>query len=167
MVRITKDLRMPVPEFNTLDEFVDWYIENKPYEPSRIYRTDDASTTSLFKSGRFMVEMYMIDEFPKVGEHSHPNANVVLAAMGTNLDYIDYILQPILPAGQPHGQDFDGKKKEGLLLLAFSEWEYNHPVTTLAANWHGNMVGEKQKALVKQFYPNAKFNGLFVESLGV
>jgi hypothetical protein len=146
-----------VPDsWNDVKEFATWWIKaNMPMafsKDSEIFITDDATTTCLFKKGRWQVELYLIHPCPIAPIHEHPGVEVVQMRLDSKKHFV---LTEILHRGEAHGA---GKRNEneilGFPLIAFEHWQDREPCT-IAAMWKGKTVGPKQEALIRRFHPDA------------
>ncbi len=150
-----KDLTVPESWVNVKD-FADWWMATGmpiifPPNPE-VFLSDDASAISIFRKGRFQVEMYLIHPHPKVPEHEHPGVEVIKMSMTHDKNPI---MSNILKDGESHGA---GTRLEaetiGFPLIAFQHWLTRDP-TTIASMWKGPTVGPLQEALIKRFNPDA------------
>lgn len=146
-----------IPEtWTNVKEFADWWMAAGmpmifPKNPE-VFRSDDATAISIFRHGRFQVEMYLIHPHPKVPDHEHPGVEVIKMSM-THAKVP--IMSNVLHDGESHGA---GVKLEaetiGFPLIAFQHWQTQDP-TTIASMWKGPTVGPLQEALIKRFHPSA------------
>jgi hypothetical protein len=146
--------------WHTLEEFVDWYLDNElPYripEQAEVFRSDDAMALCIFRQGQFQVEQYFMSEAHKVKAHAHPGVEVLQLAMvspgmpfGAQMNHIQ--------SGEYHGGR--GRSTDPSIpgsMLAFERWHDDLEPTTVAARWHGPLMGPLHHALVRRFYPNAR-----------
>jgi hypothetical protein len=150
-----------VPEtWESLEEFATWYLDSQlPYripEDAELFRSDDASALCVFRHGQFQVEQYFIDDIYRVKAHAHPGVEVMQVSMVT----------VGLPFGEPtnHIQsgEFHGGKGQPSdpcrpgSILAFERWQEGLKPTTVAARWHGPLVGPLHRAIVTRFYPEVR-----------
>lgn len=148
---------MDIPEtWNNVEEFGVWWVKNNmpikfPEEPE-IFRTDDATATTLFRQGRFQVELYMIHPNPQLQDHEHPGVEVIKVRMGNTENKVAFT-KPLLD-GQKHGAgvrlEADTK---GFPLLAIQHWKTREP-TTVASMWKGKTVGPMHDKLIRRFNPD-------------
>jgi hypothetical protein len=148
---------LEIPEsWSDVKAFGDWWMESGmpilfPKDPE-VFMSDDATAISLFRQGRWQVEMYLIHPNPKVPEHEHPGVQVI------KMDMVHApvpLMSNILYRGESHGA---GTRLEaetiGFPLIAFQYWEDRDPCT-IAAMWKGPTVGPLQEALIRRFHPDA------------
>lgn len=150
-----KDL--PIPEsWADVKEFADWWMHAGmpimfPPNPE-VFMSDDATAVTLFRHGRFQVEMYLIHPNPKVPTHEHPGVEVIKMRLGNTKTPI---MSNILKTGESHGAGLRMEaEKLGFPLVAFQHWLTRDP-TTISSMWKGPTVGPLQEALIKRFNPDA------------
>ena len=137
-------------------EFADWWIHAGmpiifPINPE-VFLSDDATAVSLFRKGRFQVELYLIHPSPKVPVHEHPDVEVIKMRLGNRKTPI---MSTVLKNGESHGAGTRIEAEErGFPLIAFQHWLTREP-TTVASMWKGATVGPKQENLIKRFNPDA------------
>ena len=137
-------------------EFGKWWVDAGmpilfPKDPE-VFLSDDATAVSLFRKGRFQIELYLIHPQPKVPEHEHPGVEVIKCRMGLGsmLGFSD-----LLTDGHSHGAGMQLEAETiGFPLIAIQEWKTREPCT-IAAMWKGKTVGPLQEALIKRFNPDA------------
>lgn len=150
-----ENLEIP-EEWNTVQEFAEWWMQvgmpiKFPKNPE-VFLSDDATAISIFRHGKFQVELYLIHPCPKVPEHEHPGVEVIKMTM-THAKHP--IMSGILYNGESHGAGMRIEaEKIGFPLIAFQKWLTREP-TTIASMWKGKTVGPLQEALIKRFNPNA------------
>jgi hypothetical protein len=145
-----------VPEsWLTVDEFAQWWIAaGSPmrYPPTpEIFVTDDATAVSIFRQGRFQVELYLIHPTPTVPNHEHPGVDVIKIQMGEGHGVE---MSPALTDGESHGAGFKLDTLTGFPLIAIQHWKTRNPIT-IAAMWKGPTVGPLHQALITRFNPDA------------
>jgi len=149
------DLEIP-ENWENVQAFANWWMEAKmpiifPQNPE-VFKSDDATAISIFRHGRFQVELYLIYPNPKVPEHEHPDVEVIKMSLTAEKGPI---MSNVLQNGQWHGAGQRmAAEKIGFPLIAFQHWLTREP-TTIAAMWKGPTVGPLQEALVKRFNPDA------------
>lgn len=143
---------MPAGQFETLEEFKDWWLRKRSLRPplNSIYKYPGLTTVTLYRRGQYQVQMVSTEPNVAVAEHCHPNVDsyeVALAGMG------DVAIAELLrntknmpmhvhiPAGCMHG----GKSSpQGGIFLSIQKWINNIPPTcvgldskdtTTAADW--------------------------------
>ncbi len=149
------DLTIP-DTWENVQEFADWWMAvgmpMLPPSKPEVFLSDDATAVSIFRHGRFQVELYLIHPRPKVPEHEHPGVEVIKMSL-THADVP--IMSNVLHTGESHGA---GTRVEaetvGFPLVAFQHWLTREP-TTIASMWKGPTVGPLQEALIRRFNPNA------------
>ena len=123
------------------------------YPPdAEIFLSDDATAVSIFRQGRFQVELYLIHPVPTVPNHEHPGVDVIKIQMGEGSMGIE--LSPTLTDGESHGAGFTLDAQTGFPLIAVQHWKTRDPVT-IAAMWKGPTVGPLHEALITRFNPDA------------
>jgi hypothetical protein len=149
------DLEIP-ENWTDVKEFADWWMAAGmpmiyPKDPE-IFLSDDATAVSIFRHGRFQVELYLIHPNPKVPVHEHPGVEVIKMSMTVAKVPI---MSNVLTDGESHGagQRMEAEKV-GFPLIAFQHWLTREPIT-IAAMWKGPTVGPLQEALIKRFNPDA------------
>lgn len=146
-----------IPEtWSGVQEFADWWMAQKmpiifPKYPE-VFMSDDATAISLFRKGRFQVELYLIHPKPGVPTHEHPGVEVIKIRTGLPAGPV---ASDILHNGESHGS---GMKLEaevrGFPLLAIQHWLTRDP-TTIASMWKGPTVGPLHEALIRRYNPDA------------
>ena len=150
-----EDLNIP-NSWSNVKDFADWWMAAGmpmlyPKNPE-VFLSDDATAVSIFRHGRFQVELYLIHPHPKVPEHEHPGVEVIKMSM-THAKHP--IMSNVLLDGESHGAGVRLEaEKIGFPLIAFQHWKTREPCT-IAAMWKGPTVGPLQEALIKRFNPNA------------
>lgn len=158
-----KDISIP-DDWDTLEEFVDWYVESKmPLMPpwnAEVIRSDDAVAICVFKKGRYQVEFYL--EYPRMTilSHSHPRMEVIIIELGggglygkdekTNVSKSWGKIQKKLLAGEYHGGDTSMNLGKGYCTLAFQRWENPEEMVSAATQWKGEIHGPIQADLIKK-----------------
>jgi hypothetical protein len=142
--------------WTNVEEFAEWWMSNKqpiifPQDPE-VYMSDDATAISLFRKGRFQVELYLIHPQPSVPTHEHPGVEVIKIRMG---EPDSPVASDVLRFGEAHGS---GMKLEaevrGFPLIAIQHWLTREP-TTIASMWRGTTAGPMHENLIRRFNPNA------------
>jgi hypothetical protein len=148
---------LTIPDtWENVEDFANWWISSgMPMlipEDAEVFLSDDATAVSLFRKGRFQVELYLIHPHPKVPVHGHPDVEVIKVRMtGRKRPYLSAALRQ----GGQHGAGLRLESEEkGYPLLAIQHWLTREP-TTIASMWEGNTVGPLQENLIKRFNPNA------------
>lgn len=142
--------------WDNVQEFAEWWMRSGmpmmfPPNPE-VFLSDDATAISIFRKGRFQVEMYLIHPQPKVPEHEHPGVEVIKMSL-THREMP--IMSNVLKDGESHGAGVRVEGESiGFPLIAFQHWLTREP-TTIASMWKGKTVGPLQEALIKRFNPNA------------
>ena len=148
---------LTVPDtWSNVEEFANWWISSgMPIlipEDAEVFLSDDATAVSLFRKGRFQVELYLIHPHPKVPVHGHPDVEVIKVRLsGRKRPYLSNVLRN----GGEHGAGMRLESEEkGYPLLAIQHWLSKEP-TTIASMWKGKTVGPLQDELIKRFNPDA------------
>lgn len=148
---------LEIPEtWENVKAFADWWMETGmpiifPKNPE-VFMSDDATAVSIFRHGRFQVEMYLIHPHPKVPMHEHPGVEVIKMRLGNTKTPI---MSNTLLRGQAHGAGLRLEAEDlGFPLVAFQHWIDREPCT-VAAMWKGPTVGPLQEALIRRFHPDA------------
>jgi hypothetical protein len=153
-----------IPEtWNTLEEFVEWYMDSKmplmiPID-SEVYFTDDASSLIMFRQDCYQVELYL--NYPKsvVPMHSHPGMDLIAMQIGKMSNLKCGLPYKLLKDGEEHNGIFPSEK--GTVFLTFQKWDLNVKMTSASVNWNGKTVGPKHQKLIKRHFPNVKIiNGI-------
>lgn len=149
------DLKVP-DSWPDVRAFADWWMAEKmpirfPQSPE-VFVSDDATAISLFRHGRFQVELYLIHPAPKVPVHEHPDVEVIKMNLGLDKGPL---ISNVLKNGESHGAGQRITAKDiGFPLVAFQHWLTRDP-TTIASMWKGPTVGPLQEALIRRFTPDA------------
>lgn len=151
-------------DFKNVAEFTKWYIESgMPFnlkKNTEVFISDDATSSCVYRKGRFQVELYLIHPTPIIPEHEHPGVeaievNMFTALNDTNMSNIDYLKDITLKAGQSHGNTIRAQAmSEGFVMLSAQYWLGNIPLSTIGSRWKGPTVGPLHEALIKRFNPN-------------
>lgn len=148
---------LEIPEtWAGVKEFADWWMASGmpmlfPKNPE-VFLSDDATAISIFRHGRWQVEMYLIHPNPLVPEHEHPGVEVIKMTL-THAKVP--LMSAILHDGESHGAGARVEAESiGFPLLAFQHWKTREPCT-IAAMWKGPTVGPKQEALIRRYNPDA------------
>ena len=154
-----------VPEaWENVTEFGKWWVENKmpirfPVKPE-VFRTDDATAITIFREGRFQVEMYLIHANPQLQDHEHPGVEVIKVRTGL-LNGIS--LSDVLLRNQAHGSGMKLEaEKKGFPLLAIQHWQTREP-NTIASMWKGYTAGPKHRSLILRYNPGCFVDGDYVD----
>jgi hypothetical protein len=155
-------------DWNTLEEFVDWYLDSKmplmiPFN-AEVIKSDDACAVCIFRKGNYQVEFYL--EYPEmwIRKHSHPRMDVIVMQLGGGnvapedthrVSKIWGELATNLEAGEYHGGNTVSVINDGFVTLAFQRWENPSEMTSAAIQWKGELQGPIQEALIKQKKKNA------------
>lgn len=142
--------------WNDVRAFADWWMSvGMPFilPPNpEVFLSDDATAVTIFRQGRFQVELYLIHANPKVPVHEHPGVEVIKMSL-THAK--NPIMSNILRDGESHGAGTRLEaEKIGFPMIAFQQWMTREP-TTIASMWKGPTVGPLQEALIRRFNPTA------------
>lgn len=149
---------LEVPEtWNNVTEFGVWWVKvGMPIRfpiGAEVFRTDDATAVSLFRQGRFQIEMYLIHPHPQLQDHEHPGVEAIKVRMGNNNEVIGFT--DALTEGRSHGAGVRLEAETtGFPLIAIQHWTTRDPIT-IAAMWKGKTVGPMQENLIRRFHPDA------------
>lgn len=169
-VQYHENLKIP-ESWNSLEEFTDWFIDSRfpiiiPWD-AVVRRTDDATTTCIFRKNRFQVELYLIYEGFFVQQHEHPGVEVITMQMGggrrgeknaLGSSTIAGLLSSKLKDGELHGTHKVTSLSQGFCLLSFEKWSENVKMTSAAICWKGKTAGPIHDKLIEQHYPGAVIN---------
>lgn len=149
--------------FNNIAEFTKWYIQaGMPFNLTRnaeVFISDDATSSCVYRDGRFQVELYLIHPSPIIPEHEHPGVeaievNLFTALNDPNMRDLEYLNSITLRANQSHGNTIRAQAMtEGFVLLSAQHWLGSVPMSTIGSMWKGPTVGPLQEALIKRFNP--------------
>lgn len=166
-----------IPEdWDSLENFVDWYIENKmplmiPFD-AEIIRSDDACAVCIFKKGNYQVEFYL--EYPEmwIREHCHPRMEVIVMHLGggSGAPKDEYSVsktwgttsKKLLP-GEYHGGVTSTMTMNGFITLAFQRWENPEEMSSAAVQWKGEIQGPVQRELIKHKKKNALITDTYAD----
>lgn len=149
---------LQIPDFKTLEEFSEWYIENNmPFMPpvdGLAVETDDACTVTMFRYGRYQAEMYYMKPFRDLPMHCHPNVEVKIYIPDNNSHTLGG-LSPILSTGEPHGANDFGSRDTAFSMVSMQRWDDGIDMTSVAIRYKGYTSGDMHDALIRQYYPKA------------
>lgn len=157
MFKTVKD----VPNFKTIEEFVLWYFDaGMPFlfsQPTKVFLSDDATSSCLFRHKQFQVELYMIHPNPLIPVHEHPDVENVEIPSSLWFSFAkEDIKNHLQKNGQSHGKSFKERAGgDGFMLLSFQKWKDGLEVTTIGSRWKGYTAGPKHESLICKFNPNA------------
>lgn len=158
-----KDFEIP-DTWSNLEEFATWWLNIKmpvifPTNPE-VYMSDDATAISLFRKGRFQVELYLIHPQPQVPVHEHPGVEVIKVRSGLTSGLA---LSSVLRRNESHGS---GMKLEaevkGFPLLAIQHWQTRDP-TTIASMWKGYTAGPMHRELIRRYNPGCFIDDTYAD----
>jgi hypothetical protein len=159
--------------WNTLKEFVDWYIENKyPLRPpfdSGVYVTDFSNSFILYREGQYQVELYLIKPGTLPADHSHPNVeNIIMVLGGTIEGSVNnqvHDVSHLWNKSNPDGTSIlFGKLTEPLIypsthsvgggpngcaVMTFEKWPEGVKPTSVIYDWGGPPVGEFHRSALE------------------
>lgn len=150
--------------YENVVDFAEWYYKKgcpqKILSDLTVYRTDSASSTCVYRDGRYQVEVYLIDQQAPVPKHQHPGVDAVEIDQGaiqslTDANQIRSELERLaLYKDQWHGNGImDRAKHSGYYLTSCQYWHDDRPITTISGRWVGNTVGPKHDALIRELNP--------------
>ena len=169
-----------IPEWKTVYEFAKWWCDNGlPFAPpsDTVNLSDDATSFTLFRSGQFQVELYLIHPEPNLPVHGHPDVEVIKLRVdnfninkGKAIKTTDHKISNTLYQNETHGAGKNFKEIGGLDsgfgLLAFQKWKEGLTPTTVASRWKGKTVGPKQEALILKYTPTAHVQNGYADTTG-
>jgi hypothetical protein len=149
--------------FSNVVDFAHWYISSGmpicPPNDSNVFLSDDATSSCLYRSGRFQVEIYLIHQDPLIPIHEHPEVDNVELPVGSfdkNISKEEIKKSLQLSGGRPHGESSKIRaKKSGFMLLSAQMWHGDGQMSTIASKWKGRTAGPKHEALIRKFNPDA------------
>jgi hypothetical protein len=156
----------------TVQEFTDWWLQNKIIRPpflDGIFFTDIAASVILFREGKFQVELYVSKPNSVAPYHGHENVDSVLMYLTGNMvfgkNHIEKDLskfqipnatipevhclfgeQEILESGELHNLT---TLKEGGSFFSFEKWHDREP-NSVTVNWVGPPTGELHKNVISE-----------------
>lgn len=151
-------------EWNSLRDFADWYLmSGKPIcipHNACVFSMDDATSVCLFRRGRFQVELYLNLPGYSIGQHKHPNMNVITMILGGGDTCGE--MHPIFGVGMHQGRLMETLAGEshgnmtpndhgGYVMLAFEEWLGDVTPTSAAVDWDGKTAGQKHDAVIEKY----------------
>ena len=161
---------MNIPEWETLEEFVQWYKDNNyPFRPpfeDPVYVNDNSHSYVLFRQGQYQAELYLVAPNSYVPPHSHPNMENIIVVLGGEMDlrngkdYYDLttffnepapdgtcklfgVATPKMTPNTEHEVNILGK---GAAFISLERWTNNAKPTSATLRWNGDPVGEMHKA---------------------
>ena len=160
-------------QWNTLEEFVDWYKSNNyplrpPFEDP-VYVNDNSHSYVLYREGEYQAELYLVAPNSYVPPHSHPNMENIIIVLGGEMDlrngkdYYDLtnffdapsptgtsklfgISTPKMTADTPHEVNILNK---GAAFISLERWMNGSIPTSATLRWNGEAVGEIHKQQLK------------------
>ena len=152
---------METPAFNNLVDFTLWCFNKglalKPPLNAEVFTTDDATSSCLYRHGRFQLEVYLIHSEPVIPQHEHPGVEslevpLVSLSFDQNIKNLD---QFILGDGMSHGMDIRTRADiRGFVLYSAQKWDDGLEMSTIASRWKGHTAGPKHEALIRRFNPD-------------
>jgi hypothetical protein len=149
-----------VPSFSDVVGFAEWYLRlGMPVllpEKHEVFISDDATSSCLFRHGRFQLEMYLIHPQPVIPQHEHPGvANIeISSSVWSNLN-TSMLISRLQGPGQSHGNSIQERAQHsGFMLFSAQMWDEGLEVSTIASRWKGQTAGPKHEALIKRFNPD-------------
>jgi hypothetical protein len=162
--------------FTHLEEFVNWFLELKmplliPWN-AHVLVTDDSTSICLYKTGSYMVELYLIHPNKTVPEHSHPGVEVITMYLdGGERNKPDKFncgegwgtVFTKINDKQTHGDTSNVPNAHGYVILAFQKWENDIEPTSASMRWRGPTAGIKHDTLIEKKYPNSIQNAGYAD----
>jgi hypothetical protein len=149
-----------VPNFANVTEFATWYfLAGMPLllpEKPEVFVSDDATSTCLFRHGRFQFEIYLIHPNPVIPQHEHPGVSNVEISQDT-LQHISTgdLFNFVQKDGVVHGAGFrERASHSGFALMSAQMWSEGLEMSTIGARWKGHTAGPKHEALIRRFNPD-------------
>lgn len=152
-----------IPQFDSLGEFVYWYLKDgikitNVHSPE-VFLSDDATSISLFRSGRFQAELYLLHQDAVIPEHSHPGVKHIERGFSGDNMFINQTASDFdaMAAGDEvvHGADLrERAERNGYMILSLQEWSEGLEVSTISSRWKGRTAGPKHEAIIKRFNPD-------------
>jgi len=151
------NLNLEIPDFSSLEEFVEWYTSNGmpllPPSNREVFLSDDATATCLFRHKQYQVELYLIHPNPIIPIHEHPGVENLEIPQASWSDKIDY--NQIQRSGMSHGVGFKERASHnGFALYSAQKWDDNLELSTIGARWKGHTAGPMHETLIKRFNPD-------------
>jgi hypothetical protein len=144
--------------WESLDDFVRWYIDNNmPHIPDAdmfALETDDAVSMTVFRKGRYQVELYFMKAKRDVPLHSHPDVDTAFIIKNPSSKFDANDIQ-ITPAFELHGGASFMSRDLNMVLISMQKWADHIPITSVAIHWCGYTAGDMHDALISKYYPEA------------
>jgi hypothetical protein len=144
--------------WGSLDDFVKWYVDNNmPHIPDAnmfALETDDAISMTVFRKGRYQVELYFMKANRYVPFHSHPDVDTAIVIKDPSCEFDASNIQ-ITPSTKLHGGDSFMCRSKNMVLISMQKWGEDIPVTSVAIHWCGYTAGDVHDALISKYYPEA------------
>lgn len=166
--------------WDTIEEFAQWYKDNNypimPPSDTRVYETEVALSTVVFRKGLFQVELYFAKPNMVAAAHSHTADQVSIylggnykAQMGNDkqvlgfremghpigknpnpdLPHNDYgRLGKKLPAGHWHALSAG---PNGFIFCVCEKWDSKEQMYSTFTDWIGEPLGETHRSLINEF----------------
>lgn len=149
---------MNIPQFKDVEDFARWYFASgmprlQPPD-AEVFVSDDATSSCLFRHGRFQFEIYLIHPQPVIPQHEHPGVeniefNASLSGVYANLTGL------VQRDGMSHGNDIRRRAEHaGFVLFSAQHWAEGIEMSTIGARWKGHTAGPKHEALIRRFNPD-------------
>jgi hypothetical protein len=161
---------MTTDKFGNVETFMKAWMAKRIWRPpfeNAIHTTDIAYALSVFRTGQYQVELYIIKPNTLTPVHSHPNIESISVyltgnmefrqADGTFADLSAYQtekpngthrlqwMKADTNYGTPHAVKTG---EEGGAFLIFEKWLVGTP-TSVAVSWEGELVGEEHAKLME------------------
>lgn len=152
---------MNIPQFKDVEEFARWYFASgmprlRPAD-SEVFVTDDATSSCLFRYGRFQFEIYLIHPNPVIPHHEHPGVENIEfpSSMITSVGPETSLAGLVQRDGMAHGCDIRRRAEHaGFVLFSAQHWADGIEMSTIGARWRGHTAGPKHEAMIKRFNPD-------------
>jgi hypothetical protein len=159
-------------KWNNVQEFAHWWLRNRPIKPpfeDVMFITDNAHSLTLFRDGRFQVELYLIKPNTESPFHSHPGVDSFFMYLAGNIEFGDDNLTftDVKPFDKPSA---DGKSHmlygktavamegsphavralhTGGAFLSFEYWRDKDP-RSVVIHWEGQLDGPTHTKTVNE-----------------
>lgn len=170
--------KISVPDdWASLSDFVKWYLDNNcPLAVPNDYEiytvAEGILVFSMFRKGRYQVEMYMIENKDLIEEHEHPYVEVIqMPIYQVPSDGAEGLAKWAEPSDPlVHGQRHGGiplpaelQNYQRSLLIVFQKWPPGIRQSTISVSWKGVSMGPKHEALVRRHFPDAYIKDGYID----
>lgn len=158
--------------WETLEEFVEWYKENKfpirpPFEDP-IYITDISYSFVLYREGQYQAELYLIKPNSRTPTHSHPGVEniIMLWSGGISVEHNNIFVDSSPYDGLSEngtsklfgvcGNKLTDEnthavftKEKGGALLSLEKWPEGVKPNSVTVNWLGDAIDTDHQQIIK------------------